>query len=64
MRDERDSVQMLSDLPPGGYQVTLRKVPWSGFQRGGQSVVPAIEKTKQCENRDHLQYLLFVEVTA
>jgi hypothetical protein len=55
---------MLSDVPPGGCQVTLRKVPWSGFQRGGQSVVPAIEKTKQCENRDHLQYLLFVEVTA
>jgi len=43
--------------------VTLRKVPWSFFQRRGQGVIPAIEKTKQGENRDHLQYLVVVEVT-
>jgi hypothetical protein len=44
--------------------MTLRKVPWSRFQRGGQSVIPAIKKTKQRENRDHLQYLVVIEVTA
>jgi hypothetical protein len=55
---------MLSDVPPGGSQVTLCKVPRSGFQRGGESVVPAIEKTKQRENRDHLQYLVVIEVAA
>ena len=44
--------------------MTLCKVSWSFFQRGGQSVVPAIEKTEQRENRDHLQYLVVIEVTA
>jgi hypothetical protein len=44
--------------------MTLCKVPWPFFQRGGQSVIPAIEKAKQRENRDHLQYLVVVEVTA
>jgi len=44
--------------------MTLRKLPWPLFQRGGQSVIPAVEKTKQWENRDHLQYLVVVEVTA
>jgi len=44
--------------------MTLCKVSWSFFQRGGQSVVPAIEKAKQCENCDHLEYLVIIEVTA
>ena len=44
--------------------MTLRKLPWPLFQPGGQSVVPAVEKAEQRENRDHLQYLVVVEVTA
>ena len=55
---------MLSELPSGSCQVTLRKVPWPNFQRRSQSVIPAIEKTKQRENRDNLHYLVFIEVTS
>ena len=44
--------------------MTLRKLPWPLFQPGGQSVIPAVEKAEQRENRDHLQYLVVVEVTA
>jgi len=43
--------------------MTLRKVARSDFQRRGQSVVPAIQKTKQGENRDYLHYLVVIEVT-
>src|SRR5215467_8237156 len=64
LRTERHTVQVLSDLPPGGGQMTLRKVARPGFQRRGQSVVPAIQKTKQGENRDDLQDLVVIEVTA
>ena len=55
---------MLSELPSDGSQVTFRKVPWPNFQRRSQSVIPAIEKTKQRENRDNLHYLVFIEVTS
>lgn len=44
--------------------MTPRKVPWSRFERSGESVIPAIEKSHQRENRDHLQYLVVIEVTA
>jgi hypothetical protein len=55
---------VLSELPSGGCQVTLRKVPWPNFQRRSQGVIPPIEKTKQRQNRDNLQYLVFIEVTS
>ena len=44
--------------------MTFRKVPWPCFQRSSQRVVPAIEKTKQSNNCNYLQYLVVIEVTA
>lgn len=44
--------------------MTLRKVPWPNFERRSQGVIPAIEKTKQRQNRDNLHYLVFTEVTS
>jgi len=64
VRIKRHAGYVLPNLPPSSCQMTLRKLPWPLFQRGGQSVIPAVEKTKQWENRDHLQYLVVVEVTA
>ena len=40
--------------------MTLCKVPWPNLQRRSQGVIPAIEKTKERENRDNLHYLVFI----